>query len=159
MNPVASFIRIERSALIRAPRARVWRAIADVAEFSTWFLVNADGPFTPGARVHMVTTHPDYAGLGFDIVVGDVVPEERLSWKWQPGVTDEDTDLANEPWTQVEFHLADEDGGTRVTLTESGFEQLPAARRTRVFHEQEQGWEEQLRNVSRYAERKAATQS
>jgi len=119
--------RIERSTLISAPRA----------------------------RVHMVTTHPDYAGIGFDIVVQDVVPDERFSWKWQPGVPDENTERAKEPWTTVEFRLADEGGGTRVTLTESGFEQLAPERRARVFAEQDKGWQEQLRNLGDYLAHRA----
>jgi len=43
--------RIEKKVLLHAPRARVWRALSDSAEFGTWFGVKFDGPFAPGACV------------------------------------------------------------------------------------------------------------
>jgi uncharacterized protein YndB with AHSA1/START domain len=44
MNPD----RIEKSVTFRAPRSRVWRAIANPAEFGIWFGVSLGGAFTPG---------------------------------------------------------------------------------------------------------------
>jgi len=35
--------RIERQILINAPRERVWRALSNASEFSTWFGVQLDG--------------------------------------------------------------------------------------------------------------------
>jgi uncharacterized protein YndB with AHSA1/START domain len=49
MNTVAD--RIEKKILLKAPRSRVWRAIADTKEFGTWFGVHLKGEFTPGAKV------------------------------------------------------------------------------------------------------------
>ncbi|MEP6471794.1 MAG: vanillate O-demethylase oxidoreductase VanB, partial [Acidobacteriota bacterium] len=43
--------RIEKSILLRAPRSRVWRAIATPEEFGAWFGVKLEGAFAPGARV------------------------------------------------------------------------------------------------------------
>ena len=40
--------RIEMKTLIRAPLARVWRALADSRDFGTWFGMRSDGPFVPG---------------------------------------------------------------------------------------------------------------
>src|SRR5262245_14548092 len=42
--------RIEKQILIRAPRARVWEALADSEAFGQWFGVKLEGPFSPGAR-------------------------------------------------------------------------------------------------------------
>ena len=41
--------RIEKTIVLRAPLARVWRALSDSKEFGTWFGVKFDAPFTPGA--------------------------------------------------------------------------------------------------------------
>ena len=41
--------RIEKQVLLRAPRSRVWRALADAGEFGRWFGVELSGAFTPGA--------------------------------------------------------------------------------------------------------------
>lgn len=41
--------RIERIVELKAPVARVWRALTDHAEFGQWFRVSLDGPLVPGA--------------------------------------------------------------------------------------------------------------
>jgi uncharacterized protein YndB with AHSA1/START domain len=46
--------RIEKTVLLKAPLARVWRALSDSTEFGTWFGMRFDGPFTPGARMRGV---------------------------------------------------------------------------------------------------------
>jgi uncharacterized protein YndB with AHSA1/START domain len=43
--------RIEKRVVLRAPRARVWRAISDAKEFGTWFRITLDGPFAAGRTV------------------------------------------------------------------------------------------------------------
>ena len=40
--------RIEKQITLKAPRARVWRALTNVEEFGTWFRVRLEGAFTPG---------------------------------------------------------------------------------------------------------------
>ena len=47
---MSSTDRIEKSVLLRAPRARVWRALTDAEEFGRWFGVILAGPLTPGAH-------------------------------------------------------------------------------------------------------------
>jgi uncharacterized protein YndB with AHSA1/START domain len=140
--------KIERSVFIQAPRARVWRAITDVAEFSNWFQVKARGVFAPGARVEMTSTYPGYEGISWFVVVEDVKPETSFSWRWHPGSKEPPPD---EPMTVVEFRLSEESGGTRVTVIESGFDQISLARRAKVFEENTQGWEAQLASLQKYA--------
>jgi uncharacterized protein YndB with AHSA1/START domain len=141
--------RIERSIFIRAPRARVWRAIADVEEFAAWFQVKAEGTLTPGTRVRMTTTIPGYEGITFFVEVQQIELERRLSWRWHPGAEQVAED---DPTTLVEFTLADEDGGTRVTVVESGFDHILLARRAKVYEENSKGWEYQMGALQRYAE-------
>jgi uncharacterized protein YndB with AHSA1/START domain len=43
--------RIVKTTLLKAPRAKVWRALTDPAEFSRWFGCDLKDPFVPGARV------------------------------------------------------------------------------------------------------------
>ena len=40
--------RIEQVIDIRAPVARVWRALTDYREFGSWFRVRLEGPFAAG---------------------------------------------------------------------------------------------------------------
>ncbi len=43
--------RIEKQILLKAPIARVWRAISDSTEFGAWFGMRFSGPFAPGAKM------------------------------------------------------------------------------------------------------------
>jgi len=40
--------RIEKKVILRAPRSRVWRAIANAEEFGEWFGVKLEGTFQQG---------------------------------------------------------------------------------------------------------------
>ena len=146
--------RIERALFAAAPRDRVWRALTDPAEFGAWFCATADGPFVPGARVRMTSTHPSCPGLHFTIAIHEVAPPRSFSWRWHPGAQ-QPPEGSGAPTTHVEFRLEEERGGTRVTVTESGFEAIPPERRAAVFQENSQGWEEQMASLSRYLARQA----
>jgi len=143
--------RIERHILIRAPRQRVWRALTNPEEFARWFRVEASGAFTPGAHVDMVSTHPLGAGAKFSVAVEAMEPERLFSWRWHPGVKPPDADYDAEPSTLVEFRLEDGEGGTLVTVVESGFARLSLARRAKAFEENQKGWEIQLAALDEYA--------
>jgi uncharacterized protein YndB with AHSA1/START domain len=139
-------MKIERSTFIRAPRSRVWKAISDPAQFGAWFQAKAEGAFTPGNRVRVTMLHPSCPGLAFSMTIDQVVPERSLSWHWHPGAAPD----PNEPPTRVEFLLADAEGGTTVTVIESGFERLSLAKRAAAYKDNDQGWAEQLTNLERY---------
>jgi uncharacterized protein YndB with AHSA1/START domain len=141
--------RIERSVLIQAPRAKVWRALTDLAEFSTWFGVSTEGQFVPGARLKMTTTMEGYAGIVFYLTVEKLEPMELFSWRWHPGSVQPE-EGSKEPMTLVEFRLRDEQGGTRVIVAESGFEAISLARRAKVFEENTGGWEYQMASLEKY---------
>jgi uncharacterized protein YndB with AHSA1/START domain len=140
---------IERKVVLRAPRNRVWHALTDVKKFCEWFGVDAaDGVFTPGAKVHM--SAGEAVGGDFDIFVQQMQPEDLFSWRWHPGARDPNLDYAKEPTTLVVFQLADVAGGTSLTITETGFDDISLARRARVFGENSHGWDDQLANLERY---------
>ena len=60
--------RIEKKTLLRAPRSRVWRAIADAREFGAWFGVSLEGSFTPGAHVRGKLTNKAYEHITMEIL-------------------------------------------------------------------------------------------
>jgi uncharacterized protein YndB with AHSA1/START domain len=143
--------RIEQSIEVKAPRSRVWRALVDSREFTAWFGIEVDGPFAPGARLRgtLVGTTVDaevaraqrtHEGVTFDLVVAQVEPERRLSFRWHPGAVDPAIDYASEPMTLVEFVLEEIPQGTRVTVIESGFDAIPLTRRAQVFDGNKDGW-------------------
>ena len=142
--------RIERKVVIHAPRERVWRALTTLAEFGQWFGVKADGEFQAGARVRMVSTHPGYEGMAFEVAVEKMEPPHTFSWRWHPGAKEPGVDYSNEPTTLVTFHLAEVEGGTEVTVLETGFERIDVARRAKVFSDNTGGWEYQVGSIARY---------
>jgi len=144
--------RIERDIDIKAPRTRVWRALADAGEFGSWFGVNLQGQsFVAGERVRGHITHPGYEHLQFEARVERVEPERLLSFYWHPYAIDPAVDYNQEEPTLVTFTLQDlPDQGTRLTVVESGFDKVPAARRQEAFRMNSQGWDAQVGNIARH---------
>ena len=147
--------RIEKTITLRAPRAQVWRAIADAAEFGEWFGMKLDGAFAAGERVSGRITIPKYDHLTLEMQVEQIVPDRLFSYRWHPYAIDSAVDYSQEPMTLVEFHLEDVPGGTRLTVIESGFAAIPAARRETAFRMNEGGWASQIVNIEKYVSAKA----
>jgi uncharacterized protein YndB with AHSA1/START domain len=145
--------RIEKRAVLRATRARVWRALTDAGEFGKWFGVSLEGPFTEGATVRGRITHPGYEHLTMEVVVERMEPERYFSFRWHPGAIDPKIDYSQEPKTLVEFRLEESAEGTILTIVESGFDRIPLARRAEAFRLNDGGWTEQLRNIERHVAR------
>lgn len=147
--------RIEKTIFLRAPRARIWRALSDVDAFGEWFGVKLKGSFTPGARLRGTVTHKGYEHLPFEITIERVEPERLLSWRWHPHAVDSDIDYSAEPTTLVVFQLEDAPGGTRLTVVESGFDEIPLSRRPDAYRGNEKGWTSQMESIERYVARAA----
>ena len=153
--------RIEKKILLRATRSRVWRALTDSAEFGHWFGVRFEGPFQPGAPIRgiMVPTAVDaevaksqkpFEGKPFEFVIDRMEPESLFSFKWHPFGVEEGIDYSVEPMTLIEFVLEDRGAETMLTITESGFDQIPLSRRARAFQANEGGWTGVLRLIARH---------
>lgn len=142
--------RIEKTVTLKAGRAKVWKALTDAQEFGTWFAAKFDGPFVAGQRQTGQLTVPQFSHLKLAIWVEAIEPQTRFAFRWHPYAIDEKVDYSNEPTTLVEFFLEDAGTGTKLTVHESGFENLPEHRRAIAFRMNSGGWEEQLGNVSRH---------
>jgi uncharacterized protein YndB with AHSA1/START domain len=142
--------RIEKKILLRAPKARVWRALIDSKEFGAWFGVSLKGEFSPGATVSGQITHKGYEHVTLTVKVERVEKERCLSFRWHPYAVDPKVDYANEPMTLVEFQIEEGKDGTLLTVVESGFENVPLARRAEAFKMNEGGWAAQIKNIERH---------
>ncbi len=151
--------RIEKTVVLRAPRARVWRAISDAQELGAWFGMSLEGPFVQGAWVKgtIAATRVDpevarlqepYVGMACDLLIERIEPERLFSFRWHPGAAPDAGPEA--PTTLVTFELEDAAEGTRLTITESGFDGLPLERRAKAFAENEGGWTMQLSLIAKY---------
>jgi uncharacterized protein YndB with AHSA1/START domain len=143
--------RIEKQILLKAPRSRVWRALATPQEFGAWFGVKMTGPMmAAGQKLSGNITYKGWEHLVMDIWIEKVEPERHLSWRWHPAAIEAGVDYSNEPTTLVEFYLEEAQGGTLFKVVESGFDQLPLARRAKVFGMNTRGWEAQMVNIEKY---------
>lgn len=154
---------IQKTILLKATRERVWEAISDSSKFGAWFGAQIEGPFVAGTRLQCriaptqvdpeVAKHQEpYAGKSFEIVVETVDPMNRLAFRWHPYEVDPKCDPTKEPMTLVAFDLSDAEGGTLLTITESGFDQIPIDRRAQAFHANEGGWTHQSKLIEKYLE-------
>lgn len=149
--------RIEKTIVLRAPRQTVWRAITDATEFGTWFGARFTAPFAAGQPSKGRITIPGYEHVALEIVVERIEPERLFSYRWHPYAVDPAVDYSSEPTTLVEFTLEDADGGTRLTIVESGFDRIPAERRSTAFRMNEGGWTQQIKNIDRHVGQRAGT--
>ena len=142
--------RIEKRIELKAPVARVWRALTDYKEFGEWFRVKIEGPFVVGELSRGHITYPGYEYLKWAAVVKAMEPERLFSFTWHPYAADPAADYSQETPTLVEFRLEEIPGGTRLTVTESGFSQVPEHRRLKAFEANTGGWEIQMKNIEAY---------
>jgi uncharacterized protein YndB with AHSA1/START domain len=142
--------KIVKTIELKSPLARVWRAISDSREFGEWFRVKFEGPFIAGKAAVGQVTHPGYEHLRMEVKVQKMEPEKLLSFTWHPYAVDTAVDYSGETPTLVEFRLAATSNGTRLTVTESGFENVPAHRRAEAFRRNEGGWAQQIQNIESY---------
>ena len=142
--------RVEKQIEMKAPAARVWRALTDHREFSEWFQVKLEGPFAAGQTARGVLTYPGYEGAKWEVVVQKMEPERLFSYTWHPFAIDPKRDYSKETPTLVEFRLKAVPGGTLLVVTESGFDKLPADRREEARRGHEGGWTEQVKNIARH---------
>src|SRR5580700_740693 len=153
--------RIEKKILSRAPRERVWNAISDSRQFGSWFGMAFDGPFVAGASLtgkiaptsvdaEIAKLQKPHEGLAFEFFVDRIEPMRRCSFRWHPHAVEPGVDYSKEPTTLIVFELEEVSGGTLLTISESGFDKIPLARRAKAFAANDGGWTMQTKLIEKY---------
>jgi uncharacterized protein YndB with AHSA1/START domain len=153
--------RLVKKIVLKAPRERVWQAITDSSRFGVWFGVELDGPFIAGEEAvgrifptqvdAEVAAHQEsHRGAPWRAKVERIEPMTLFSFYWHPYAIDPATDYSKEPMTLVTFELQEAEPGILLTITESGFERLPAARRAQTLESNDIGWGHQTRLIEKY---------
>lgn len=158
--------RIEKHVVLKASRTKVWNAIVDAKLFGQWFGAEFDGPFVAGQRVtgRIVPTTVDaevaklqapYTGHAMAWDIERIDPMTHFAFRWHPFAVEPGVDYRAEPTTRVDFALADAPGGagTLLTIVESGFDQIPLARRAAAYRANDGGWAKQLELIGAFVER------
>jgi uncharacterized protein YndB with AHSA1/START domain len=141
---------IEKQIELKASLARVWRALTDYREFGEWFRVEPEGPFVEGQVSRGRILNPGYEHLTLEMTVVRLQPQRLFSFNWYPYAIDPGTDYSKETPTLVAFRLQETATGTLLTLTESGFDKVPAHRRDEAFRMNSGGWTQQMKNIERH---------
>ncbi len=146
--------RIVKSVELKAPVERVWRALTDWREFGEWFHVKLEGPFAVGRVSRGQITHPGYEHIVWEALIEKMEPGRLFSYTWaQIEFHDQERyspDYSQAPRTLVEFRLEKTASGTLLTVTESGFENVPAGWRATAQRGNEGGWALQMKNIEGY---------
>lgn len=152
---------IEKKIVLKATQDRVWRAISDSSRFGQWFGVEMEGPFVAGeeviGRIAPTKVDPEvarlqepYIGKTWRMKVERIEPMRLFSFRWHPYAMDPDYDYSTEPMTLVTFELAVVEGGVLLTIKETGFDQIPIARRAQAIESNDGGWTHQAKLIEKY---------
>jgi len=126
---------IERSIVVTADRERVWRAITTPEHLAKWF--------EPIRFERLAVGEALTFGWGGAGSIALVEPMDRFGFRWQIAPP-------HPAQTLVVFALETVPEGTRITVTEQGFEALPDEVRQARFKDNTQGWEKELGELIAY---------
>ncbi len=142
--------RIEKRIELRAPLAKVWRALTNYQEFGAWFGVKLESPFVVGQGSQGQKTHPCNENLLWQATITAMRPQSYFAFTWRPYAIDSDKDYSQEAPNLVEFRLTPTAIGTLLTVTESGFDKMPSDRRIEALRMNDNGWAQQLKNIEQH---------
>ena len=106
---------VTRTVHIQAHRSAVWAAITEPELISEWFGDTAQLTLTVGGTGVMGWN--EYGE--FRLVVEEIDEPNTFAFRW---ARETNSDPVNGNSTLVRFTLGDEDGGTRLTVLETGWE-------------------------------------
>jgi hypothetical protein len=91
-------------------------------------------------------TDPGYEHVIFDVLIERMEAETLLLWLWHPAAVD----YSHEPTTLVVFELQMVPNGTLLSISESGFDKVPTARRAQALRLNSGGWDGQMNNIGKH---------
>ena len=135
--------RIERTMELAHPPQRVWEALTTADALASWFGSWAEIDLRPGGELRM---RWDDAQVSATLSIKVVEPPRRFAYTW--GVSGLPADDPRR--TYVEFTLEPTGKGTRLTLVESGFAQIPNELFDEAYHGNVDGWAQQFASLAAY---------
>jgi uncharacterized protein YndB with AHSA1/START domain len=134
--------RIERTVELAHPPGKVWAALTTAEGLASWFGQQATIDLRPGGPASMKWDH----GHTADMRVERVEEPRVFGFTWHIyGLPDDDPRR-----TYVEFTLEPAGAGTRLTVVESGFSQLPEDAHRQAFEGNTRGWASELGELADY---------
>jgi uncharacterized protein YndB with AHSA1/START domain len=134
--------RIERTVEIARPPADVWAALTTAEGLAAWFGDRASIDLRPGGAAQLEWKE----GHTADLRVERVDEPRVFGFTWHiRGLPDDDLRRA-----YVEFTLEPTGTGTRLTVVESGFAQLPEDAHRTAYEGNTRGWANELGELVDY---------
>jgi uncharacterized protein YndB with AHSA1/START domain len=142
--------RIERTVFVAAPIERVWAVITRAEHIAGWFSDTAEVDLRPGGSLTL--SWKEYGT--YACTVERVEPPTVFAWR---GPVHPDTPDTPGNTTLVEFTLAAEGEGTRLTVVETGFVTLDMSEAEQDSHREDNvdGWRIKTDELRTYAENAA----
>ena len=134
--------RIERTVDIAHPPREVWSALTTAEGLAAWFGNEASIDLRPGGSAWMRWTNGHTAHMRVERVEEPAV----CGYTWHIYGLPEDDPRR----TYVEFTLEPTDAGTRLTVVESGFAQLPEDAYRKAYDGNSPGWMSELGELAAY---------
>ena len=134
--------RIERTVQVAQPPEKVWAALTTAEGLSAWFGDEAVIDLRPGGAARMRWS----SGATVQMRVERVEEPTVFGFTWQIYGLPEDDPRR----TYVEFTLAPAGAGTRLTVVESGFAQLPEDAHRQAYDGNTEGWAKELGELTAY---------
>jgi uncharacterized protein YndB with AHSA1/START domain len=126
------------------PQQKVWSALTTIDGLTGWFGSHAEGEVAPGREVRM--RWQQYEGAEQTLAIQVVQPMSVFAYSWSINGAP-----AGDPRrTYVEFALEPTATGTRLTVTESGFAQLPDEWLEASYQGNTEGWRSELAELVTY---------
>jgi uncharacterized protein YndB with AHSA1/START domain len=136
---------ITKEISVKAPKERVYQAITDPKQIVKWFPDKIEGTLEVGQQ--SVVTFDGYGKSSLLVVAAN--PFDYFAYRWIPGGANIIDDLTTVQTTLVEFHLTEQNGETKVVLTESGFAALPADVAAQSFSDNSGGWDQMMSRLKK----------
>src|SRR5918911_4829018 len=134
--------RIERTVEIAHPPAKIWAALTTAEGLSTWFGDQATIDLRPGGSAQLTWASGETAHMRIERVEEPTV----FGFTWRIyGLPADDPRR-----TYVEFRLEPVGSGTRLTVVETGFAQLPDDAHHQAFDGNTRGWASELDELIAY---------
>lgn len=134
--------RIERTVEVAHPPGAVWAALTTAEGLGSWFGDDAAIDLRPGGAARMSWTGGPTAEMRVERVEEPTV----FAFTWHIYGLPEDDPRR----THVEFTLEPVDGGTRLTVVETGFAQLPEDVFGTAYDGNTRGWARELDDLVAY---------
>lgn len=134
--------RIERTISVAQPPEKVWAAITTAEGLGTWFGQKATVDLRVGGLAQLTWD----GGYTNELRIERLDPPRVFGWTWAISGLPEDDPRR----TYVEFTLEPDAAGTRLTVVETGFAQLPSDLHSGAYGGNVEGWQKELDELADY---------